>query len=50
LILDLPDGTHRKLVDTDLLVPGNSGIVAAYAIDHAVDLIKKSSVKGPEVN
>lgn len=49
LIIDYPDGTHRKLVDTDMIISDNTGIIVAYAIEHAIDLIKNSSTKGPEI-
>jgi hypothetical protein len=49
LILDLPDGSHLKLLDTQFVVPGNTGIVVAYGIKHAVELIRSSDAKGPEV-
>ena len=47
-IIDFADGSHRKLVDTDLLVPGNSAIVVAYTIDQAVDLIERAMQKVPK--
>jgi hypothetical protein len=43
------DGTLRKLVSTTHVVTGNTGIVIGYDIKHAVDLIRSSSVKGPEL-
>jgi hypothetical protein len=43
------DGKLYKLVPTGQVVPGNTGIVIGYDIKHAIDLIKKSEVKGPEV-
>jgi trypsin-like peptidase len=47
-ILDMADGTHRKLVGTGQIVSGNTGIVVAYDIGHAVDLVRKSNIKVPE--
>lgn len=49
LIRQLPDGSLGKLVGgTGTYVSGNTGIVVAYPIDYAVELIKKSGIKGPE--
>lgn len=48
-ILQMSDGTYRKLVPTGNVVADNTGIVVAYAIDHALDLIRRAGVKGPEV-
>lgn len=50
LILDLADGTHFKLLPTGNYVSGNTGIVVGYSIESAVDLIRESSVKGPELS
>jgi hypothetical protein len=48
-VMRISDGTLRKLVPTGQVVPGNTGIVIGYDIKHAVDLIRSTSVKGPEV-
>lgn len=48
-IVDLPDGTFRKLVPTGTVVAGNTGIVVAYGIESAVELIRASKIQGPEV-
>ena len=44
-----PDGQTFKLTPTGELVKDNTDIVVGYAIDHAVDLIRKSNVLGPLV-
>jgi hypothetical protein len=49
VIIDMADGTHRKLTPTGDYVSGNTGIVIGYSIDTAVDLIRQSELKGPEV-
>lgn len=49
LIVDMADGSHKKLTGTETYVQGNTGIVIVYPIEHAVDLIKASEVKGPVV-
>lgn len=49
LIVDMADGSHRKLTGTETYVQGNSGIVIVYPIEHAVEIIKASEVKGPDV-
>lgn len=46
-IVDMADGTHRKLVGTGNAIAENTGIVVSYDIKHAVDLIKTSGAKGP---
>ena len=43
------DGTLRKLVPTGSVAPGNTGIVIGYGIGHALDLIRRGNVKGPEI-
>ena len=43
------DGKPHRLLPTRQYVPGNTGIVVGYSIEHAVDLIRASKVKGPEV-
>jgi hypothetical protein len=50
LIIDTVDGRHFKLNRTGNVVSLNSDIVVGYAIDHAVDLIRKSQTKGPVVS
>jgi len=49
VIIDMADGTHRKLTPTGDYVSGNTGIVVGYSIDAAVDLIRQSELKGPEL-
>lgn len=48
-IVTYPDGRVGRLVPTGDIVLNNSGIVRAYGIKSAVDLIKGSAFKGPEV-
>jgi hypothetical protein len=43
------DGKTRRLIGTGKFVAQNTDVAVAYAIDHAVDLIKGSAVKGPQV-
>jgi hypothetical protein len=43
------DGTTRRLIGTGKFVQQNTDVVVAYAIEHAIDLIKSSSVKGPQI-
>jgi hypothetical protein len=43
------DGKTRRLIGTGKFVAQNTDVAIAYAIDHAVDLIKGSAVKGPQV-
>jgi hypothetical protein len=43
------DGKIRRLVGTGRFVPQNTDVVIAYAIDHAVDLINSSGLKGPPI-
>lgn len=48
-IVTYPNGTVGRLVPTGDIVLNNSGIVRSYGIKGAVDLIKSSNFKGPEV-
>lgn len=48
-ILEMQDGTFRKLMPTGNVVAGNTGIVIAYGIEAAIDLIRASTVLGPEI-
>jgi S1-C subfamily serine protease len=48
LIRQLADGTFIKLSPTGNYVVTNTGVVVAYPIEYAVDLIKKSGAKGPQ--
>jgi hypothetical protein len=45
----MADGSFRKVAPTGHFVTENTGIVVAYNIGHAVDIIRKSNVKGPTV-
>jgi hypothetical protein len=47
-IVTFNDGGTGKLIPTGDIVLNNTGIVRAYGIQAAVDLIRKSGVKGPE--
>jgi S1-C subfamily serine protease len=48
-VVKASDGTLRKLIPTGQVVSGNTGIVIGYDIGHALDLIRKGNVKGPEI-
>jgi S1-C subfamily serine protease len=50
LIVVAKDGRHFKLMPSGEVVRSSSDIVFGYAIDHAVDLIRKSQAKGPLVS
>ena len=42
-----PDGTYLRLNPTDDVVQSNTGIIEAYNIQYAVDLIRKKSSRAP---
>jgi Trypsin-like peptidase domain len=48
-IVTLGNGEKRRLVGTDNVVMNNSGIVHAYGLQAAIDLIRASGGPGPEV-
>jgi hypothetical protein len=48
-IVTLGSGEKRRLVGTDNVVLNNSGIVHAYGLKAAIDLIRASGGPGPEV-
>jgi hypothetical protein len=48
-IVTLGNGEKRRLVGTDNVVLNNSGIVHAYGLKAAIDLIRASGGPGPEV-
>jgi hypothetical protein len=43
------NGRLYRLVETEELVDFNTGIIAAYGINHALDLIKKNAI-GPKTD
>jgi hypothetical protein len=46
------NGRLYRLVETEDLVDFNTGIIAGYSIQHALDLIKKNPIeaRGPKVD
>jgi hypothetical protein len=49
LIVKMPNGGFGKLLGTEYMTISNTGIVIAYSVDHAVELIKRRVRLGPEV-
>jgi len=43
------NSTVFRLEDTEEVVPINAGIVRAYSINHAIDVIKKNPI-GPKIS
>jgi hypothetical protein len=48
-IVRFPDGRVARLVPSGDVVLNNSGIVRAYGIQSAIELIRKSGAQGPEI-